>query len=341
VEIPIVDDNSPAHEYDQPSQRNGSINGILPARKGAPLIGKWNYEEIKCVGRHYEIKLNGRRLLSKDLNEIHDPAILAAYPGFLRDGGYVGFIGHSGGVEFRKIFIKALPSGNSDNHPPHGFKALFNGRNLNGWTGSVKNPAARAKMTEKELAAEQKKANEEMRKHWTVPQHVSVNFFRWYLFWMPSFPGFESIIGDGKGQNLCTRKQYGDFELQVDWKIPDNANSEICLRGSPAVKIWATNSAGQFTPPDGSGGLDNNEKGVRYPLQCADRPEGSWNRFQILMIGEKVHVFLNDELVVNNTTLENYWERDKPIYPTGPIELQGSNGPMWFKNIYIREIPRE
>jgi len=59
------------------------------------------------------------------------------------------------------------------------------------------------------------------------------------------------------------------------------------------------------------------------------------------MMGEKVHVFLNGELVVKDTTLENYWERDKPIYPTGQIELQNHGDNLWFKNIYIREIPRQ
>jgi hypothetical protein len=58
------------------------------------------------------------------------------------------------------------------------------------------------------------------------------------------------------------------------------------------------------------------------------------------MTGEKVHVFLNDKLVVNNTTMENYWERDKPIYPTGQLELQSHGSLLFFKNIYIRELPR-
>jgi hypothetical protein len=58
------------------------------------------------------------------------------------------------------------------------------------------------------------------------------------------------------------------------------------------------------------------------------------------MIGEKVWVWLNDVLVVNNVTLENYWERNKPIYPTGQIELQHHGSQLWFKNIYLREIPR-
>jgi hypothetical protein len=57
------------------------------------------------------------------------------------------------------------------------------------------------------------------------------------------------------------------------------------------------------------------------------------------MVGEKVHVFLNGQLVVRDTTLENYWEPDKPIYPVGQIELQSHGDQLWFKNIYIREIP--
>ncbi len=73
-------------------------------------------------------------------------------------------------------------------------------------------------------------------------------------------------------------------------------------------------------------------------MKYADHPVGEWNRFRILMVGEKLHVYLNNELVVRDTILENYWERDKPIYPAGQIELQNHGGPLWFKNIYIREI---
>jgi hypothetical protein len=58
------------------------------------------------------------------------------------------------------------------------------------------------------------------------------------------------------------------------------------------------------------------------------------------MVGEKVTVKLNDVLVVDNVVMENYWEREKPIYPTGQIELQNHGNTLWFKNIYIRELPR-
>jgi hypothetical protein len=49
-------------------------------------------------------------------------------------------------------------------------------------------------------------------------------------------------------------------------------------------------------------------------------------------------VWLNGKLVVDHVTMENYWERDKPIYPSEQIELQHHNSKLWFKNIYIREI---
>jgi len=66
----------------------------------------------------------------------------------------------------------------------------------------------------------------------------------------------------------------------------------------------------------------------------------------ILLVGDKATVFLNGELVVydekkhDGITMENYWEREKPLYPTGQIELQNHNSLLWFKNIYIRELPR-
>ena len=76
-------------------------------------------------------------------------------------------------------------------------------------------------------------------------------------------------------------------------------------------------------------------------LQGADNPIGQWNTFRIKMIGEKVTIWLNGELVVDNVVLENYWERDKPIYPTGQIELQNHGNTLYFKNVYLREIPRK
>jgi hypothetical protein len=206
----------------------------------------------------------------------------------------------------------------ADNTPPEGFVALFNGKDLTGWKGLVspdKGPPARAKMSPEELAREQQKADDFMRAHWKVEDGA--------------------LVFDGKGQSLCTAKDYGDFEMLVDWKIKENGDSGIYLRGTPQVQIWdpARN-------PVGSGGLYNNQKNPSTPDKVADKPVGEWNSFRIKMVGDKVTVHLNGELVVNNVTMENYWERDKPIYPTGQIELQNHGNTLYFKNIYIKELSR-
>jgi hypothetical protein len=241
-----------------------------------------------------------------------------------RDRGHIGFLGHNDYVEFRNIRIKELPIEARDNAPPPGFRALFNGEDLSGWKGLLAapndNPIKRAKLSKEKLDEEQAKADERMHQHWEGANG--------------------EIVFDGKGDSLCTMRDYGDFELLVDWKIPPKGDSGIYVRGSPQVQIWETNSPGQFKPPDGSGGLYNNQKNSRHPLKFADNPVGEWNRFRIVMMGEKVHVFLNGELVVNDTTLENYWDREQPIFPKGQIELQNHGGPLWFKNIFIREIPQ-
>ena len=57
------------------------------------------------------------------------------------------------------------------------------------------------------------------------------------------------------------------------------------------------------------------------------------------MVGDEVTVKLNGELVVDKGKLPNYWDRGKPLPEKGPIELQFHGDPLWFKNIYIKELP--
>ena len=203
----------------------------------------------------------------------------------------------------------------ADNSPPEGFAALFNGKDLSGWKGLVKNPKERAKLTPEQLAELQKAADANMRAHWTVADGALV------------------FDGSSKGSHLCTEKDYGDFELWVDWKIEAEGDSGIYLRGSPQVQIWDR-------PDVGSGGLYNNQKNSSGPATITDKPVGEWNTFKIKMVGERVTIHLNDVLVVDHVVMENYWERDKPIYATGQIELQSHGSTLYFKNVYLREIPR-
>ena len=149
----------------------------------------------------------------------------------------------------------------ADNVPPPGFTALFNGKDLTNWQGLI--PInKRAKYSPEELAAEQKKADDRIVGHWTVKDGV-INY-------------------DGKANNLQTKKDYGNFELYVDWKIGKKGDSGLYLRGNPQVQIWDN--------PVGSGGLYNNQKFPKNPLVVADRPVGEWNTFFVKMVGDKVTV---------------------------------------------------
>lgn len=194
---------------------------------------------------------------------------------------------------------------------------IFNGRDLSGWKGLVRDPIARSKMSPETLAAEQRKADELVRAHWRVENG--------------------EIINDGHGPHLCTERHYRDFELWLDWKISPGADSGIYLRGSPQVQIWDT-IHGIEPAKVGSGGLYNNQKHRSTPLVKADRPAGEWNAFHIRMIGERVTVTLNGQLVVDDVPMENYWDRSRPIFVSEQIELQTHGGEIRFRDIRLREI---
>jgi len=210
------------------------------------------------------------------------------------------------------------------NQPPQGFVALFSGQDLTGWKGLLKspydNPDQRAALAPDARAKLQQEADENMRAHWKAVDGI--------------------LVFDGKGRSLCTTKDYGDFEMLVDWKIEKKGDSGIYLRGSPQVQIWDASPGGEGAKI-GSGGLYNNQKHRSKPSKCVDKPIGEWNTFRITMIGDRVTVILNDELVVDNVIMENYWDRSKPIFPTGQIELQNHGNFLYFRNLYLREIPRE
>jgi HEAT repeat protein len=209
-----------------------------------------------------------------------------------------------------RAYLKTMPQS-------EGFVAMFNGKDLAGWKGLVENPIARAKMTPQELATKQAAADAKATTTWSVRDGT--------------------VVFNGKGDNLCSVKDYGDFEMIVDWRITKDGDSGIYLRGSPQIQIWdpARTDVGAEV---GSGGLYNNQKNPSKPLVFADNLVGDWNTFRILMIADKVTVYLNGTKVVDNVAMENYWDRKQPIFPRGAIELQAHGTDLAFRDIYVREL---
>lgn len=210
--------------------------------------------------------------------------------------------------------------------PPPGFTALYNGKDLSGWHGGdTFDPRKLAALTEEARAKQDAAWTADMLKHWRAEG--------------------DELVNDGHGKYATTTKDYGDFELLVDYKTVALADSGIYLRGCPQVQIWDYTDPKKFPlgSNKGSGGLWNNAAGApgKDPLVKADQPFGQWNHFRILMVGSRVSVWLNDQLVVDHAIMDNSYfdKKNQTAIPVrGPIELQTHDGEIRWRNIFIREI---
>ena len=216
----------------------------------------------------------------------------------------------------------------ADNEPPVGFTTLFNGKDLVGWQGaSTEDPRKNQALSSEDREAKRTKSLDDIKQHWSVQG--------------------ADLVNDGKGLYLTTDKDYGSYELWIDYKTVPKADSGIYLKGTPQVQIWDPMDESQFKngSDKGSGGLWNNRAGKpgKDPLVLADKPLGEWNRFHIVQVGARTTIHLNDKLVVDNAILENYFDKDRvtPLIPKGPIQLQTHGGEIRWKNIFIREIPAD
>jgi hypothetical protein len=208
--------------------------------------------------------------------------------------------------------------------PPKGFSALFNGRDFDEWTGgATEDPRKVAALSSSERSEWDKKMKQGIKEHWSVENG--------------------ELVSDGKEPYLATPREYGDFEMWVDWKIGPKGDSGIYLRGVPQVQIWDPNDEKSIPlgADKGSGGLWNNKKNERFPLVKADKTVGEWNRMYIRMVGPFVLVKLNDKKVVDNVEMENYYDAKIPVFKKGPIYLQTHGSETRFRNVFVREIPAE
>lgn len=245
--------------------------------------------------------------------------------------GYLALESEGSPVEFRNIRLKELPSSqvSPEMTAPlaNGFRALYTGTDFRGW----KLPAG-------------------SEGHWQSRD------------WVIAYDG-QSAAED---KDLWTEASYRDFELIVDWRLPekpvakrkhpklqadggyaldaegkplmieidDHGDSGIFLRGSKKaqVNIWSW--------PNGSGEVwgyrtatsDPAMRASYTPKVKADQPFGQWNRFHITLQGQRLSVRLNEQTVIDQAVLDELPEQ-------GPIGLQHHGDPVEFGNIYLRELP--
>lgn len=222
--------------------------------------------------------------------------------------------------------LNSLPCAAAET-PPLKLTPLFNGKDLAGWHGMPHfDPRTLAAMSAEERTKQIDTWTADAKKHWTVQNG--------------------DLVNDGDGAYLATDAEYGDYELLIDYKTVAKADSGIYLKANPQIQIWDyTKEGGKWNigADKGSGGLWNNSPGApgKDPTSLADKPFGEWNAFRIIQIGARTTVYLNNKLVVDHAIMENFWDRTKPLFAKGPIQLQTHGGEIRWKNISVREIPAD
>ncbi len=211
------------------------------------------------------------------------------------------------------------------------YVSLFNGTDLTGWRGGDTYDHRKLLALPDDKRAEQiEKWNKSM-----LAKNDKTGKSHWYV-------ENEELVNDGLGAYATTEKDYGDFELLLEYKTVARADSGVYLRGCPQVQIWDFTETNKFSlgADKGSGGLWNNSPGApgKDPLVFADHPFGEWNKFRILMVGSRVSIWLNGKLTVDHALMENYYDRKSSVPARGPIQLQTHGGEIRWRNIKLREI---
>lgn len=118
MEIQVLDDSGSEYTALRPEQYHGSVYNMFAATRGLQRpVGEWNSEEITVQGRRITVTLNGTTIVTANLDEVKDEALLARQRdlskpegsrGIANTKGHIGLLGHGTRVEFRNIRIKVL-----------------------------------------------------------------------------------------------------------------------------------------------------------------------------------------------------------------------------------------
>ncbi len=187
----------------------------------------------------------------------------------------------------------------------------------------------------------------------------------WRSYKKESFPdkgwtiedGTLKVAAGGGGGDIITKDEYGDFELELEFKFAPGANSGIMYRVTEAYDWpWMTGPEFQIlddtTHNDGKNTLT--AVGSVYALYAASdtkkvNPPGEWNTARIRLQGGKLTHALNGEVVVECRVDGQEWKdkiaaskfKDMPgfgIQPRGHIALQDHGDDVWFRNIRVRSL---
>ena len=234
--------------------------------------------------------------------------------------GPIIFQGDYGPVAFRNVRVRPW-SGQKLNVPPEGFTALFNGKDFTGWRLSPK-----------------------ARKMWSIEDGVLKS---------------HGLLKEW-GADLATEKEYRDFVLLVDFRMPTISDSGINFRGLiPEMGNFGQSEQFNLRSKGGMGHLESfyfmpknikknmglKEKDLPH-VKYIDPEVGIWHKVKLTVIGKNVTAEYDGEVII-----------DKFEYPEGILNMEPAiirfqkhvfvNGdnlgemnpcPIEYRNIFIKEI---
>ncbi|TXT37925.1 MAG: hypothetical protein FD138_526 [Planctomycetota bacterium] len=150
------------------------------------------------------------------------------------------------------------------------------------------------------------------------------DFTGWRFEGKESPPKELPLSGGGK-PHLGSAKSYRDFEMKFEWRaVKENYNSGFFIRSGEKVGANQINLAkaheGAF--------IGGKITGAKEVPQLQKKP-GEWNEWRVLVVGDKVTFWCNEQLA---------WEATGLQTKEGYIGLQAEGAPLEFRKLRIREL---
>jgi len=156
-----------------------------------------------------------------------------------------------------------------------------------------------------------------------------------------------ALVTNGRPHGwLMTEREYDDFDLRLEYRVFERANSGVLVRGVVAGDPVRAGMEIQIVDDDSYPSLPAmHSTGAIYDVaprsRRATKPAGEWNAMRIVAKGSQITVFLNDVQVVD-ADLKDYKDQfaQKPWLDRarGYIGLQSWDGKVEFRNVQIKAL---
>ncbi len=142
---------------------------------------------------------------------------------------------------------------------------------------------------------------------------------------------------DAGANNLVSKEKFADFRIQAEYKLGQDSNSGVYLRGRYELQIF--DDFGQAEPRT-TGHLAI--YGHTAPRVNASRPIGAWQVLDAVIVANRVTATLNGQRVHDNQVIEGITggALDNDELAPGPLMIQGDHQGVWIRRIVVTPITR-